>query len=491
MFRTLYSRLAGTLFLLLCLVGVVLIQILGRSSVLYQQEVAQKLNHKLAEHIVHDQPLIRDSEIDQQVLDKLFHNLMVINPSIEIYLLDKSGEILSYSAPEGKVKRSSVDLTLINDFLSGDAVFPLKGGDPRDFNKEKVFSAAEINNEQGLQGYLYIVLGGEQYDDVVEMMGKSYIINSAVIVLAIALIAALFAGLLIFSLQTRRLRMLGGIMGRYSNKAIDSSMPIRFPSRANKYDEVDILGREFNVMADKINDQIAELKKMDGMRREMVANVSHDLRTPLTTIRGYLQTLLLKNDVLTQQEQKQHLEIALRDSEHLGKLVDELFELARLDSYESVVYSEAFSMCELVQDVTQTFELRAKQKEIELEVKLNSDSPLVYGDIAMMQRVLENLLENGLRHTPEGGKISVSVDADSAHVVVEISDTGCGISDDDVGRIFERFYHSSETEQNGKNAGLGLAIVQRILELHGSVIQVQSKLEQGTTFSFQLATSSH
>lgn len=486
MFKTLYSRLALTLFILLCLVGVILIQLIGHSSTLYQQEVSQKLNSKLADHIVAEQPLMQGQEINHQALDSLFHNLMVINPSIELYLLDTEGSILGYSAPAGTVKRKHIELEPLSEYLSGSARFPLKGDDPRNLERQKVFSAAEINNEKGLQGYLYIVLGSEQYDDVVQMLGSSYILNSASMVLLVALTAALLGGLIVFSFQTRRLRLLCNIIASYVSRNKDDDALLRFPETGKTNDEIDELGQQFNAMAEKINKQIHDLKRMDGMRREMVANVSHDLRTPLTTMRGYLETLLLKSEELSSDEQKQYLETALRHSQHLAKLVEELFELARLDSCESVVYSEPFSMGELVQDVTQTFLLRAEEKSIRLDTSLNPDAPLIYGDIAMMQRVLENLLENGLRHTPEGGRINVNVNVDSGNVFVQISDTGCGIPEKDVPRIFERFYQQDVNRTDRNNSGLGLAIVKRILELHGSAIKVSSEINKGTTFSFRM-----
>ena len=485
-FRTLYSRLALTLFLLLCLVGLILIQLIGHSSTLYQQEVAQKLNSTLAEHIVAEQALIQDQKINYAAADPLFHDLMIINPSIELYLLDKHGLIMGYNAPEGKVKRTLVDLEPLQQFFSDRARYPLKGDDPRNAEGQKVFSAAKISNESGLQGYLYIVLGSEQYDDVVQMLGNSYIFDSSVQVLVVALAAALLAGLMVFGLQTRRLSLLGNVMRSYAGISGEGNTTIRFPGKGKSNDEIDVLGSQFNVMAEKINVQIYELKRTDGMRREMVANISHDLRTPLTTMRGYLETLLLKKEELSSQEQKQYLETALNYSQHLGKLVEQLFELASLDSSESVVYAEPFSMGELVQDVTQSFMLKAQKKSIQIEASLNPDAPLIYGDIAMMQRVLENLLENGIRHTPDGGKISISVEVDSGNVVVRVADTGCGIPAEDVPRIFERFYQQDMNRSGNSNAGLGLAIVKRILELHGSVINVSSEINHGTTFSFQL-----
>jgi two-component system OmpR family sensor kinase len=206
-------------------------------------------------------------------------------------------------------------------------------------------------------------------------------------------------------------------------------------------------------------------------------------------MRGYLETLQIKREELSAEEKQQYLQTALSHSQRLALMVEELFELARLDSCESVVFSEPFSMCELVQDVTQKFELRAREKSIRLESRLNPAAPLVYGDIAMMQRVLENLLENGLRHTPAGGSISIGVDIESGSVLVQVADTGCGIPEADVPRIFERFYQQDKHRSDSNSAGLGLAIVKRILELHNSVIQVNSKLEKGTTFSFSLSSA--
>jgi signal transduction histidine kinase len=456
---------------------------------MYQQEVSQKLNSRLAENIAGDQPLIQDQQVNRAALNALFDQLMVINPSIEIYLLDLQGKIMAFSAPEGKVKRTTIALEPIKQFLEADERLPIEGDDPRHPTDQKVFSAARVVNSDGSQGYLYIVLGGEKYDDIVQLLRDSYILDSALIVLLAALAAALLCGLIVFALLTRRLRALGSTMKKYIGKSGEFDRSVHFSSSSQSNDEIDELGLQFNTMAEKINQQIDELRRMDGMRREMVANVSHDLRTPLTTMRGYLETLLLKNDELSEADQRQYLQTALLHSQRLGNLVDELFELARLDSCESVVYSEPFSMGELVQDVAQSFELRARQKKIRLAVNLNPQVPLVYGDIGMMQRVLENLLENGLRHTPSGGRVSINVDLDSTNVVVRVADNGCGIPEKDVPRIFERFYQQDKNTSDNNSAGLGLAIVKRILELHGSVIKVRSELNRGTTFTFELDAS--
>ena len=487
-FTTLFSRIALTLFLLLATVGLLLTQMIQHTSTLYQQEVSQKLNIDLAPHIVSEHQLMLGNTINDATLDDLFHKMMVINPSIELYILDTQGKILSFFAPKGKVKRSRVATTPIHKFLQGDTNFPLKGDDPRNLSGHKVFSASAIKENNVLTGYLYIVLGGEQYDDIADMLGKSFTLDSTLLILLASLSAALIGGVMVFAFQTRRLRILGDVIQNYSDASKTDNTSSRYPCSDNSNDEIELLGTQFNMMADKINLQVNELKRMDSMRREMVANVSHDLRTPLTTMRGYLETLLMKHNEISEDEQEQYLKTALSHSKHLATLVEELFELARLDSCETAVYAEPFSMCELVQDIALKYQLLAQQKLINLETSLNLKTPLIYGDIAMMQRVLENLLDNGIRHTPSGGNITISVDINYSSVIVKISDTGCGIPNEDIQKIFERFYQHDANRTERKNSGLGLAIVHRILELHHSMIQVNSEIDCGTTFTFQLDT---
>lgn len=483
MFHTLLSRIAFTLFIILLCVGLILVQMIQQSNIEYQQEISQKLNMDLAKHIESEHALILNKQANSKILDKLFHNLMVTNPSIELYVLDTQGKILGFLAEEGEVKRKQIDTTAIKTFLKGDVTLPLQGDDPRNLEGEKIFSASEIKQDGVLTGYLYIVLASEQYQDIADMLERTVTLDSTLFILFIALLTALVAGVIIFSWQTKRLKYLSEVIQHYA----ENSEQQRYNFKSKSFDEIDNLGQQFNIMADKIDMQVNDLKEMDNMRREMVANVSHDLRTPLTALRGYLETLILQKDEMSDEDRHKYIEIALSQSKHLSHLVEELFELARLDSCESVVYAEPFSMCELVQDVVQKYQIIAEQKLIKLSSKLNTKTPLTFGDLAMMQRVLENLIENGIRHTPKGGKVNITVDVDSGSVVVKIADTGCGIPEADVPRIFERFYQQDDTRTKSHNSGLGLAIVQRILELHKSVIEVESQVNRGTTFTFLLA----
>ncbi|WP_456374987.1 sensor histidine kinase [Thiolapillus sp.] len=485
---SLYGKMALLLFLLLLILGAAFLWLLSHTSRSYQQEVMQKLNVDLAQHLVESDSLLANGKVNQQALEHLFHLLMVINPSIEVYLLDPKGKLLAYSAPAGKVVRENVDLAPIRKFITGNNEYPLKGDDPRSLDGSKVFSASPIRRNDQLQGYLYVILGSQAYDGIASQIANSYALRVAAGVLLSALSISLLFGLGGFAFITRRLRLLARIMRNNSPGKV-SGHPPRYPERARKHpDEIEILGRSFNTMADRIDNQMQALTRNDAQRREMIANISHDLRTPLTSLHGYLETLLLKDPQLNAEERQRYLRIANKQSHQLIRLVSELFELAKLDSCETMINIEAFSLAELVQDVVNKFRLKAGKKQIELRVNCPPSLPFAYGDIGLIQRVLDNLIENALQHTPENGQVRVSLTSDHKNIAVEISDTGCGIPGEELPHIFDRFYRLDKSRRPGDlHAGLGLAIAKRILELHNGHIWARSGLNQGTTFGFQFS----
>lgn len=489
MFRTLYSRIAAVLLLLIALIGYGVYSVILYSAEMYQQELTQKLNTALAQHIVAEEPLLTEQQVNQPALQSLFHWLMVVNPSIELYLLDPGGRILAFSAPQGRVKRQQVSLQPVLRFLRGESKYPLLGDDPRGRQRQKVFSAAAIPGAAADQpaGYLYVILEGEAFDSATDMVKGSYILRFATTGLGAGLLLALAAGLTAFGLLTRRLRRLSQIMTSYGEGGLHGSS--RYPLAEQPRDEIDQLGVTFNQMANRIDQQLEALAQTDAKRREMVANVSHDLRTPLTSLHGYLETLLLKDEKLTPDERRQYLEIATAQSARLNQLIGELFELAKLDSSETLLNVEPFSLAELAQDVVHKFRLEADKRDIHIHTTCGKNLPFAYGDIGLIQRALDNLIDNALRYTPRGGRITLSLTDQADKIVVRVADTGQGIPADEIGHIFDRFYRlEKDRTASGKNAGLGLAIVKRIIDLHGSDIQAASEPNHGTTFSFTLPT---
>ncbi|HSF46911.1 MAG TPA: ATP-binding protein [Burkholderiales bacterium] len=207
-------------------------------------------------------------------------------------------------------------------------------------------------------------------------------------------------------------------------------------------------------------------------------------------MQGYLETLLMKEDSLTHEKRRSYLEVAARQSEHLATLISELFELAKLDFRGYEITAEPLHLGELAQDVLQKFQLDAEKKQVALQGDIHPEVDFVRADIGLMERALENLLENALKHTRPGDAISLAVLPENGRVMVRVSDTGSGIPEQHLPHIFERFYRVDKARTSSVGgAGLGLAIVKRILDLHGSEIAVESTLKSGTTFSFALPTA--
>jgi signal transduction histidine kinase len=487
MLKSLYSKLAIALLGLFCLLGVSIVILTQIASDMYQQEAVQKLNRNLARQIVAQKILMQDHRVNQKELKEIFNMLMVVNPGIEVYLLNPDGKILAYSAPAGKVKLDQVELEPIKKWFEAGTVFPLSGDDPRNSGRKKVFSVARIPEHGELQGYLYIILGGEIFDSIVQKLKGSYIMRLSAWWITASLLFVLATGLMIFAYLTRRLKRRADVMDSFDVTQSSDQVPLMSGAYRQQGDEIDRLTFTFKQLVDRIRTQMEKLKAADMLRRELVTNVSHDLRMPLATLRGYIETLFLKDKNLTAQDRRHHLEIAIQHCERLGKLIDELFVLAKLDSREIQVRCEPFNISELAHDVIQKFDLSAREKQISIQIDQNPGLPFVNADIAMIERVIENLIENALRYTPTGGSIRMTFSSQNGDISVRLSDTGSGIPEEDLPYIFDRFYQRDNT-QTGKTgySGLGLAITRRILELHNRSIRVESILGSGTTFTFFL-----
>lgn len=485
--HSLVSKLSTALLGIVMVVGLSFYVVDRYSTRTYYEELTQRLNAPIAMYVTQQAPLIVDGRPDEARLAEIASRAMTINPTVEIYVLDATGRILDHELPADSVVRESVDLGPIREMLAGDAIMPLRGDDPRQQSRDKIFSVSEIRNGQTLEGYLYVVLGGEKYDAIASDLWSSYVRRMSLgAVVAIVAVAGLI-GLLLMRLLTRRVRRLSLAVQEVTASRFQHELPpTQYKGRG---DEIDALGDAFESMARQIRAQLGELKQNDALRRELVSNISHDLRTPLTTMQGYLETLMIKDDTLSDQQRAEYLGIIRNHSQRLGGLIEDLFELSKLDAANLVLRSETFSLSELLQDVAQEFQLEASTRNIHLEVQVRGDVKDIYADIGLIQRVLENLLRNAIAYTPKGGKIELSVEEQATHVSVAVADTGCGIRDSDLPRIFERFYRADNGEQTpSTSGGIGLAIVKRILDLHGSRITVSSQVGAGTRFEFRLPT---
>ncbi len=488
MIRTLYAKLSVALVAIVLAIAALYAVLTLFATRHHLQVTEQRLNRDLARDLVADRNLVEEGRINEPALKEMFHDYMIINPSIEIYLLDMEGYILSFSADPGVVKRKRVSLGPVRAFLSGDDAYPLLGDDPRSHGGQKAFSVTAVPSEEDPEGYLYVVLLGERVDSIATLLHTSFLARYSGLALIVSVVVGSLAGLVVLRAMTRRLRRLTDHIDRFRAGGFRNFESFATAS-PDDGDEIAQLGRAYDEMAARIGEQLEALEKTDALRREMVAHVSHDLRTPLATLHGYIETLKLKDAELGRAEREHYLAVALGQSERLRRLVGDLFELAKLDAREQTPECEPVSLAELVSDIAQKFQLEAQHRSATIDIDAGEGLPMVEADIALIERVLENLIDNALSHSPDGGAIRILIASDGHSVRVTVSDSGPGIAPEHLPRVFDHFYRAGNAHRGDAHAGLGLAIAKRIVELHGARLEVESALGRGTAFSFRLANS--
>jgi signal transduction histidine kinase len=473
--RSFYARLATIFLVLVLALTAGLLAIAFRLAGHLFDEVEQLLNRDYAGSIAAElEPLVAGGFAAGQVQEAI-HYMMVLNPRVEIYILDAGGRVLAFFAPPAEsLPRGSVELEPVLSFLATGR--PILGEDPRSARR-KPFSAATLRLG-GETGYVYVILGGERYDRFLGSSRDSYYLQAGLAAFLLAVAATLLVGFALFFLLTRRLASLALAVKAFERGELDRRV------QARGGDELGALGRSFNEMAASIQAGVEKLRIAENERREMMANISHDLRSPLASIRGHIETLLLKD--LGAVERQGFLETVLRNIAGFQKLVEELFELARLEAGQARPRSEPFQLAELVQDVVLKLRPQAQGAVVSLTAELPQELPLAHGEIGLIERLLTNLIENGLRFTPAGGSVHVALTGESGGTRVSVSDTGSGIAPEDLPHVFERFYRADHNRSTG-GAGLGLAIARQIAELHGARLQVESTPGRGSRFHFLLA----
>ncbi|MBN7825939.1 HAMP domain-containing sensor histidine kinase [Bowmanella dokdonensis] len=484
---SLYQRLALSLVLVFLLMLWVFYWWSAQLQSRTRHEAEQRLHLSLAEHLVQDNPLLVEGVYDYQALENLFHTLMLLGPSFEFYYLDPSGRILAYSAEPEKIKRQRVDLEPIRQLLRYPQSLPVLGEDPRSLTTRKIFSAAPVRRDGALQGYLYMIIGGEAYDSVLAQVRDSHGLQKPALLGAFTLVFLLVLLLLLFGFFTRPLKRLTETMQAYSRQDFKlARMPMEkwHPDSGN---EVHRLGDTFNRMMAHIHCQFETLQWVDNQRRALLTDLSHDLRTPLANLQGYIETLALNEDSLTEHERRRFVDICLKNARNLKHLIDQIFELAYLEGGQVTLNQESFALGDLLYDVVAKFALQADQKRIRLRIIPDEFQYQVFADIAKLERVLTNLLDNALRHTPKGGAIDIEVGLHQDRIRVNIRDNGVGISQKELAYIFDARYRARNSQEDkALHTGLGLAISKKLIALLDSDLQVESELGKGTCFSFEL-----
>jgi len=234
---------------------------------------------------------------------------------------------------------------------------------------------------------------------------------------------------------------------------------------------------------------ITEIRRLERARRDVIANISHEFKTPLTAIQGYAETRLggALDDI---ENRRRFLEIIREHTLRLGRLTDDLLKLAQIEAGQLPQRSQTVAISQVIEPCMEIARIKAEKKEIILEAEYDAALPPLTGDARSFQEILENLLDNAVRYTPPGGHVSVRAGLEESEIVISVTDTGIGIPKMDQERIFERFYRAdaARSRESG-GTGLGLSIVKHLVEAHGGRIRIKSEVRQGSTFFIYLPLS--
>jgi signal transduction histidine kinase len=430
--------------------------------------------------------LWRAYESDPEGFARRFREFNQYSPDIGLYLLDNDGRVLVRSdrRPEDRAA-DRIDISPVARSLARDAREPVRGEDPGTPGTTRLVAALPVVEDGVRRGWLYVV-PCKWVDEPGDRTYLDFALRTAgrvgLLTLAIGVLLTLATVIMI----TRPLTRLTRVADRITKSGFEAEITECDFRTCGRHDEIGRLSCTLREMFERLKIEIQRVKRTDAARREMIASVSHDLRTPLTALLGQLETIRIKRDVLDAEAIERLQDRALQNAQYLRTLTEALAELAKLDSPEFRVQAEPLQIGELTDDVVQRFATRAEGRGIQLVVDYPDGLPLAPVDAALLDRALSNLLDNALRVTPEGGRVAVEVSRTSTGMRVAVTDSGPGVALEEQESVFELFYQTSKHRESRGSSGLGLAIVRRVAELHGGRAGLRSRPGEGATFFIEL-----
>jgi signal transduction histidine kinase len=446
---------------------------------------------RFAERILDMHPdLWREYTADPTGFGQKLRQYILYSPNTGLYLLDSEGRVLA-SAGNARAfwDRYRADVESMRASLQADPNLPIHAADPDREGAVCMAAARPVKVGGQDKGWLVVVPRQADFGSQMPEMLRSYAIRTAAKVGLMTIAIGVLLTVAMITLLTRPLTALTRATEQVRNGGFCDELCDTFFPESDRDDEIGRLSRTFREAFDRLRLETERVQTTDAKRREMVASVSHDLRTPLTALMGQLETIRLKGDSLSDESRGQLLARAMHNAEHLRRLTEALAELSRLDSPDFRAQPEPIAIGELADDVVQRFTSSAQQAGISLGIDYPDGLPLTRVDAALIERALSNLLDNALRVTPPGGRVLVRVarsGAEPGGVRLEVVDTGPGVSPEDQPRVFERFYQTSRAREQRGSSGLGLAIVKRVAELHGGQAGLESEPGRGSTFFIEL-----
>jgi signal transduction histidine kinase len=445
-----------------------------------------------AKRVVEMHPeMISEYDRDRQAFAERLQSYVLFAPHTGLYLVSSDGAILATSG-QGRIhwSRYRVDLKSILAAQAYDAHMPVFAEDPDAAGEQRIVALRPLRKDDGNAGWLMVVSRSADLLTQTSEMVRSYALRTGAkaalltLAIAVALTAAMMAVLTRpLSLLTRRVERIR--RSGFSQPLTGEEFPF-----ADRNDEIGRLSNSFRDAFERLKQESDRVTMTDNRRRDMVASVSHDLRTPLTALIGQLETVRMKRDSMPRHEQDRFIDGAFNNAQHLKRLVSALAELGRLDDPAFTIELEPIALHELCDDVALRFQTRAEALGLHLTVSYPDGLPLAHVDAALIERALSNLLDNAIRLTPKGGSAAVDIGTallrGEPAIRIAVADSGPGVAVEDQPRVFDRFFQSSEHRGLRGSSGLGLAIVSRVVELHKGEAGVTSTPGSGAVFHLLL-----
>ncbi len=479
--NNIFKRIGLLVFSLITVLSLLFIVITYLSSTYFFNASTELLNKDVAAHIAKFTSPFEDSNINRSKADSVFYNAMVVSPSIEVYFLDTTGKVIYFEAPDSAIKLWQIPLTNINKMIASKGEDFITSPDPKEPDHNKIFSAAEVVSQSKKLGYIYVILGSKEYSNTSELLFKSHAATLALEAFIIIVVFSFFISFYYIKRLQRRYNAIVSVLDKYKQ----GNFAARFESR--RQDEFSPITSSFNSMAELLSQNISQLKKAEDERKNFIANISHDLRTPLSIASGYAETLITANDELqNSSRQKEYIQLVLSKIKQVEKMVMQLFELSRMDSVDFKPEKEPFIFSEILQEITGSFEITAAHKNISLTCIGCTEVIWTNGDIRMMERVIQNLMENAVKNTPAGGKIIIELKKQKTELLTSITNTGNPLHTALANWINNNREEGTLSIRNIHKTGLGLAIIRRMLSLHNTKLNVAIKEDGSNHFYFTL-----
>lgn len=476
-----FRRISILVFSLIALLGILFIGITYLAISNYHQASTQLLAKDVASHIATFTSPFENDTINRKKADSVFYDAMVLSPSSEVYFLDTLGNVIAFHVSEKAIRLWKIPLQNIDRYIAAKGEKYIKAPDPRDLSHNKIFSAAKVRAAQKNIGYIYVILESKTSETIMSTVFGSHAGRLGLQALVAVILLSAGVSIFYFSRLEKNYNRVLGVLSKFEN----GDYSARFPVATNN--DLAPITAAFNKIADLLATSIASLTRSEKDRKDFIATISHDLRTPLAIAKGYAETLFIKKSAaqLTDAQRQEYLQLILQKIQRVEVMVQQLFELSKLEAPEFRAQREPFVLSEIVQEAVNTFQLAAEEKEVSLKCTQCQYHVWVHADVSMLERVIQNLLVNAVNNTPKNGSIKVALTLEQKHLIFSISNTGEPLPND----LLHWTNHAEPANGLQSNRpsymGLGLLIVQKILQLHGTALRAATATNTNV-FSFAL-----